>query len=154
MTEEEIITDVGTVLKVIDAINAKFPEVMKKVDPYSPHRDPVNYYLTGSCVQYAIILHDIFEGYANYCRTKSHAFVKIKDHYYDVGGVYTDAQFKRVDVDEFPPEEEMYFEMATLDLGRFDKNTDSLLDDEFIKIGKETLGKIIEQKLQTKNTLS
>ena len=152
--EEKVMTEMDTVLQVIKAINNKFPEVMKKVCPTNPHRDPVNYYLTGSCVQYAEILHEVFKGYAKLCCTKGHAFVHIGDHYYDASGICFTAEYKEEEFEEFSFEDEPYFYMSTLPFGRWDKQYDQLLENEFINIGKEALGKIIEQKLQEKNTLS
>ncbi len=151
--EEKIITDVDTVLKVIEEINNNFPKVMEKISPLNPHRDPFNYYMTGSCLYYAELLHDIFEDYATYCKTDSHAFVKIGDHYYDVCGVNTDAQFKRVTVEEFSKEEEPYFFMATLGFGRKNDEVDKQLIKELTNIGKEALAQILENRLATKNTL-
>ena len=150
---EEVITDMGTVFRVISSINTNFPTIMKKINPYSYHQDPINYYLTGSCTYYAEILHDVFEGYANFCCTETHAFVKIGSHYYDVAGVYNDAQFGRVEFEVFPFEEEEYFYAATLSFGR-KSNFDEKIRDELTIIGKETLAKILEEKsYQKENTL-
>ena len=151
--EEKIITDVGTVLNVIDIINDNFPEVMARVSPTNPHRDPYNYYMTGSCLYYAEILHNVFSGYANYCKTEDHAFVKIGNHYFDVCGVYNDAQFKRVEFEEYSLEDEDHFYLSTLGFGRNNDEVDNKLIDILTNIGKEALGNIIETKLSTKNTL-
>ncbi len=150
--EEEVITDLGTVLKVIEAMNARFGEVMESICPTNPHRDPYNYYLTGSCVAYAEILHEVFKGYARFCCTKSHAFVRIGNYYVDVTGVYNDAQFKRVEFEEFSLEDEPYFYMATIPFGRNNSEVENKVQAALINIGKEELAKILNTKLQNKNT--
>ena len=150
---EKIITFMDTVHSVIEDLNEKFTFVLHKHFPNAPHYNSFQYYMEGSCVYFAEILHEVFKGYAKYCLREGHALVKIGDYYYDARGMDYDPMIHKEKYHVFEDDEIDEF-MYLANLMRQRKEIDDVITPDMIMFGKEALAKIIDKKLQKENTLS
>lgn len=120
------------VLKVIDSINEAYFDILEKVNPMSYHNDPYEYYMSGACSSYALILKNIFPEAIVYTSYKQgHVITQIGDSFYDVYGIVTDPSSYEAVPDE----------MLELCLMPFQKedSKDNLLIAMLSEVGKEVL---------------
>ena len=129
------------ILKVIGVINQNFSRLMEKYAQNSPHRDPYQYFMTGSCAAYAQILHEIFSGYAEYYDMPGHILNKIGNFYFDVGGINYEPNEPNSEYRDCPDE---YFDMVTAPYWRKDGIEKKLIP-ELIEIGKQALEKYLNE---------
>ena len=134
------------ILNVIDAINKSFPIIMNKYFPNYHHKDPYNYFLTGSCAKYAEILHEVFNGYAKYVTNNYHALVQIGKFCYDVKGLNYDASVnKNLYIVYEDGEENEFLLHAEINFGRHDEHIIDTIMPELIAVGKEALAKQLNE---------
>lgn len=139
-TIEKFISNPFNVEKVIREINAQFPIVVEQYIPNNPHRDATQYFRSGSCPVYAEILHDTFEGYAQYYDSASHVIVKIGNYYYDVGGIFSKEYLEKGDFVYCPDD---YFGFVFTKFGRKDEE-EKIIYEHLKEIAKD----ILQEKLQ------
>ena len=144
---EEFINNPDNIIDIINTINKSFPDIMETYVPTSPHRDPIQYFLTGSCTTYATLLHEIFKGYASYYDCDSHVLVKIGDYYYDVNGENIEPKLENSGYRYCSDKD---YGCVLISLGRTD-GIDDIIYPELLKIGQNALqDKLTQAKKQSR----